>query len=152
MLKTQTQKLFVLLKQIVLPQSQHFIPKLFADEVVFQSADEPTFVKKLQKNDFDKDAFINKSYKTLKSGSTEDDHVITNSNANFLSENAQIRRNLSQVNNGQDNDFKNQKLTRLGSFTLSKIPKQHEDAVNKKLVDDTLEKDTFLSSKETLER
>ena len=61
------------------------------------------------------------------------------------------RRDLSSVFNDQDSEFDNNKLTNLDSVSVYKNPNSDKELVNKKYLDDELDKDTVLRFNRTLQ-
>ena len=68
-----------------------------------------------------------------------------------LREHSRNRRDLSTVFYDQDNEFQNNKLTILGSFTVNRNPIMDNEVSNEKYIDDGLYKNTILCFNETLE-
>ena len=61
------------------------------------------------------------------------------------------RRDLSSVFNDPDNEIDNNKLTNLDSVSVDRNPNSDRDLVNKKYLDDELDKKTVLRFNQTLE-
>ena len=53
--------------------------------------------------------------------------------------------------NDQDNEFDNNKLTKLGSITVNRNPNLDNELANKKYIDDELDKNTVLRFNQTLQ-
>ena len=54
------------------------------------------------------------------------------------------------VKNNQDNNLKDKKLTKLDSITVNRNPNSDNESVNKKYLDDELDKNTILRFNQTL--
>ena len=55
------------------------------------------------------------------------------------------------VENNQDNDLNDNKLTNLDSVTVNRNPSSDNELANKKYIDDSIEKSTILRFNQTLE-
>ena len=90
-----------------------------------------------------------------------DNEVITKAYVDqFHQENERSRRDLGidfydesndLVNNNQDNDFNDNKLTNLDSITVNRNPNSDDEVANKKYIDDELDKNTLLRFSQTLQ-
>ena len=81
------------------------------------------------------------------------DNVLSDllSYVNELHEINRNRRDLSSVFNDQDNEFDNNKLTRLDSITVNRNPTSGNELASKKYIDDELDKNTVLRFNQTLQ-
>ena len=68
-----------------------------------------------------------------------------------LHENSRKKRDLSSVFNDQDNEFDNNKLTNSDSVSVNRNPNSNKELVNKKYLDDELDKNTAIMFNRTLE-
>ena len=73
----------------------------------------------------------------------------TKSYVDSLHESSRNRRDLSSVFNDQDNEFDNNKLTNLDSFTVNANPSSDDKLSNKKYVEDSIGEGTILRSIQT---
>ena len=55
------------------------------------------------------------------------------------------------VENNQDNDLNDNKLTNLDSITVKRYPTSYNEVTNKKYIDDELDKSTILRLNQTLQ-
>ena len=91
-----------------------------------------------------------------------DDELITKAYVDqFHQDNERSRRGLGTdfyneskdlVNNNQDNNLNDEKLTNLNSITVNRNPSLDCELGNKKCVDDKLDKNTILRFNQTLEK
>ena len=56
------------------------------------------------------------------------------------------------VNNNQDNDLNDKKLTNIDSITINRNPTSNNEVSNKNNIDDELDKNTILRFNQTLEK
>ena len=68
-----------------------------------------------------------------------------------VQENSRNRRFLSTVINDQDNEFDNNKLKKLDSFTVNRAPMVENEVSTKKYNDDDIDKNTNLRFNQILE-
>ena len=55
------------------------------------------------------------------------------------------------VKNNQDNDFNDNKLTKIDSITVNRNPSSDDEISNKKYIDDEIDKNTIVKFNQTLE-
>ena len=75
----------------------------------------------------------------------------TKSYVDSLHESSRDRRELSSVFNDQDNEFDNNKLTKVYSVTVNRNPSLVNEVSNKKYVDESKGEGTLLRFNQTLE-
>ena len=134
-----------------LPQiDSHLCAKLYVDN----SIDESSLVRNNKDNDFNNNNLTNINSITLNTQAVNDNQVITKAYVDqFHQENERSRRDLGikfynesndLVKNNQDNDFNDNKLTNINSITINTTPTDNNHVINKKYVDDQLDKDTIV--------
>ena len=127
---------------IQLPQiDSHLTAKLYVDN----SIDEPSLVRNNQDNDFGNYNLTNINSITLNKPAEKDNEVITKSYVGqFHQENERSRRDAGLdfydessdlVKNNQDNDLKDNILTKINSITSNNNPTDDNRVSNKKYVD-----------------
>ena len=141
-----------------LPQiDSHLTPKLYVDN----SIDESSIVRKNRDNDFGNYNLTNINSITLNKQAKNDNEVITKAYVDqFHQENERSRRDVGLdfynesadlVKNNQDNDVNDKKLTNIDSIKVNRNPKSDNELVNKKYLDDELDKNTIVRFNQTLE-
>ena len=141
-----------------LPQiDSHLTAKLYVDN----SIDKPSLVRINQDNDFRNYNLTNINGITLNTQAVNDNEVITKAYVDqFHQENERSRRNVGidfynessdLVENNQDNDLYDIKLTNLDSITINRNPSSDNEVANKKIFDDELDENTVLRFNQTLE-
>ena len=135
----------------------HLTPKLYVDTEIDQSS----LVRNNQDNDFNNNNLININSITLNTQAVNDNEVITKAYVDqFHQENEQSRRDLGVdfynesndlVENNQDNNLNDRKLTNIDSITVNRNPTSDNELSNKKYIDDELDKNTILRFNQTLE-
>ena len=135
----------------------HLTPKLYVDNAV----DEPSVVRNNKDNDFGKYNFTNISSVTLNTQAVTDNQVITKAYVDqFHQENEQSRRDVGLdfykesndlVNNNQDNDFSDNRLTNVYTITIINNPTDDNHVSNKNYFDDELDKNTIVRFSRTLQ-
>ena len=137
-----------------LPQiDSHLTAKLYVDN----SIDQPSLVRK----NFNNNNLTNINSITLNTQAVGDNQVITKAYVDqFHQENERCRRDLKidfynesndLVKNNQDNDFNDKKLKNVNRITTNPNPTSDNQVVNKKYIDDELDKNTVLRFIQTLE-
>ena len=122
-----------------LPQiDSHLTAKLYVDNAI----DETSLVRNNQDNDFNNNNLTNINSITLNTQAVNDNQVITKSYVDqFHQENENSRRDLGigfydesndLVENNQDNDFNDNKLTNINSITINNNPTDSNHVSNKK--------------------
>ena len=125
-----------------LPQiDSHPTAKLYVDTEIDQSS----LVRNNQDNDFNNYNLTNINSISLNTQAVNDNQVITKSYVDqFHQENGRSRRDLSidfydesndLVENNQDNDFNDNKLTNINTITINNNPTDNNHVSNKKYVD-----------------
>ena len=130
---------------------EHLTAKFYVDRAVFHSVNESSLLgldpdEKLKRDEQDS---IN-----LNSTLTSPKRIIEWPNKSYVDSLHKINRNrrdLSSVYNDQDNEFDNNKLTNLDSVSVNRNPSSDHELVNKKHVDDELDKNTILRFNQTLQ-
>ena len=141
-----------------LPQiDSHWTAKLYVDN----SIDKPTLVRNTQDNDFNNKSITIINSIFLNKQAENDNDVITKSYADqFHQGNGRSRRDVGLdsydessdlVKNNQDNDFNDNKLTNTDSITINRNPTSDNEVINKKHIDDELDKNTILRFNQTLQ-
>ena len=141
-----------------LPQiDSHLTTKLYVDN----SIDEVSLVRNNKDNDFGNYNLTNINSITLNKQAENDNEVITKAYVDsFHQDNDRSRRDLGidfynesndLVRNNQDNDLNDKKLTNLDSIKVNRIPTSDDELVNKKYLDDELDKNTIVRFNQTLE-
>ena len=135
----------------------HLTPKLYVDNII----DESSLVRTNQDNDFDNYNLSNINSITLNKQAENDNEVITKAYVDqFHQENERSRRDVGLdfydesgdlVKNNQDNDFNDNKLTNLDSIKVNRDPTSDNELVNKKYLDNHLDKNTVLRFNQTFE-
>ena len=134
-----------------LPQiDSHLTPKLYVDREI----DQTSLVRNNQDNDFSNYNITNMHSITLNKQAENDNEVITKAYVDqFHQENERSRREIGfdfynessdLVKNNQDNDLNDNKLTNLDSITVNRKPNRDDELVNKKYIDDELDKNTIV--------
>ena len=142
-----------------LPQiDSHLTAKMYVDN----SIDETSLVRKNRDNDFGNYNLTNINSITLNKQAVNDNEVITKSYVDdqFHQENERSRRDVGLdfynesadlVKNNQDNDLNDKKLTNLDSIKVNRNPNSDNELVNKKYLDDELDKNTIVRFNHSLE-
>ena len=141
-----------------LPQiDSHLCAKLYVDSTV----DQPSLVRNNQDNDFGNHNLTNINSIILNKQTENDNEVITKAYVDqFHQENERSRRDVGLdfydesndlVKNNQDNDLNDNKLTNIDSIAVKRNPSSDYELVNKKYVDDELDKNTILRLSQTLQ-
>ena len=130
---------------------EHLTAKIYVDNAISYSVDESSMLRldpdeKLKLDEQDS-IFLNS---TLTSPKTIIKLPIE-SYVDSLHENSRKKRDLSPVFDDQDNEFDNNKLTNLDSVSVNRNPSSDKELVNKKYLDDQLDKSAVLRFKKTLE-
>ena len=140
-----------------LPQiDSHLTAKLYVDN----SIDESSLVRNNKDNDFGNYNLTNINSITLNKQAENDNEVITKAYVDsFHQDNERSRRDLGidfynesndLVKNNQDNDLNDKKLTNIDSIKVNRNPNSDNELVNKKYLDDELDKNTILRFNQTL--
>ena len=140
-----------------LPQiDSHLTAKLYVDNAI----DETSLVRNNQDNDFNNYNLTNINSITLNKQAENDNEVITKAYVDqFHQENERSRRDVGLdfynesndlVENNQDNDLKDNKLTNLDSVQVSRIPTSDNELASKKYIDDSIGEDTLFRFNQTL--
>ena len=140
-----------------LPQiDSHLTAKLYVDN----SIDESSLVRNNKDNDFANYNLTNINSITLNKQAENDNEVITKAYVDqFHQENERSRRDLGidffnesndLVKNNQDNDLNDNKLTNIDSIKVNRNPNSDDELVNKKYLDDELDKNTIVRFNQTL--
>ena len=146
---------FIQVNQI--PQiDSHLTAKLYVDN----SIDEVSLVRNNKDNDFSNYNLTNINSITLNKQAENDNEVITKAYVDqFHQENERSRRDVGLsfyneeedlVKNNQDNDLNDKKLTNLDSVKVNRNPNSDDELVNKKYLDDELDKNTIVRFNQTL--
>ena len=141
-----------------LPQiDSHLTAKLYVDNAI----NEATLVRNNQDKDFSNYNLTNINSITLNKQAENDNEVITKAYVDqFHQENKRSRRDLGidfynesndLVKNNQDNDLNDNKLTNIDSIKVNRNPNSDNELVNKKYLDDELDKSTIVRFNQTLE-
>ena len=141
-----------------LPQiDSHLTAKLYVDS----SIDEVSLVRNNRDNDFGNYNVTNINSITLNKQAENDNEVITKAYVDqFHQENERSRRDLGidfnnesndLVKNNQDNDLNDNKLTNIESIKVNRNPNSDNELVNKKYLDDELDKNIIVRFNQTLE-
>ena len=88
---------------------------------------------------------------TLNSEPTDDNHALTKSYVDCLSENDRNRQDMSLVINDRDYEFDYNKLINLDILTVNQNPTSDNELSNRKNVDYELNKNTFHRLFQTLQ-
>ena len=134
-----------------LPQIvSHQCAKLYVDN----SIDESSLVGNNKDNDFNNNNLTNINSIILNTQAVNDNEVITKAYVDqFQQENERSRRDLGVdfynesndlVQNNQDNNFNDNKLTNIKSISINNNPTNDIHVTNKKYIDDELDKDTIV--------
>ena len=128
----------------------HLTAKLYVDTEIDQSS----LVRNNQDNDFNNYNSTNINSITLNTQAVNDNEVITKAYIDqFHQENERSRRDVgldfydessNLVKNNQDTDFNDSKLTNINSITINNNPTDDNHVINKKSIDDQLDKDTIV--------
>ena len=137
--------------------NEHLTPKIYVDNKI----DETSLVRNKKDNDFGNYNLTNINSITLNKQAEIDNEVITKAYVDqFHNDNERIRRVLGLdfydessdlVNNNQDNNLNDKKLTTIDSITVNRNPSLDNEVSNKKYIDDELDKNTLLRFKQTLQ-
>ena len=144
-----TNALFIQVNQLPKIDS-HLTAELNVDSEI----DQPSLVRNNQDNDFNNNNLTNINSITLNTQAVNDDQVITKAYVDQShQEHERSRRDLGidfynesseLVKNNQDNDFNDNKLTNINSITINTTPTDNNHVINKKYIDDELDKDTIV--------
>ena len=128
----------------------HLTAKLYVDN----SIDETSLVRNNKDNDFGNYNLTKINSITLNKQGENDDEVNTKAYVDqFHQENERSRRDLGidfyaessdLVKNNQDSDFNDNKLTNINSITINNNPPDDNHTINKKYIDDELDKNTIV--------
>ena len=134
----------------------HLTPRLYVDNAI----DEPSLVRNNKDHDFGNYNLTNINSITLNKKAENDNEVITKAYVDqFHQENERSRRDVGldfydesndMVENNQDNDPNDKKLTYLDSITNNRNPTSDNEVSNKRYVDDSLGENTLLRFNQTL--
>ena len=141
-----------------LPQiDSHLTAKLYVDN----SIDESSLFRNNSDNDFGNYNLTNINSITLNKQAENGNEVITKAYVDqFHQDNEKSRRDLGidfydessdLVKNNQDNNFNNNKLTNIDSIQVNGNPNSDNELVNKKYLDDELDKNTIVRFNQTLQ-
>ena len=135
----------------------HLTPKVYVDA----SINESSLVRNNQDNDFNNNNLTNINSITSNKQAENDNEVITKAYVDqFHQENERSRRDLgidfydesnNLVENNQDNDLNDNKLTNLDSIQVNRNPISDNELTNKKYIDDELDKNTIVRFNQTLQ-
>ena len=122
---------------------------------VVNSIDESSLVRNNQDNDFNIINLTNMNSIALNTQAVNDNQVTTKAYVDqFHQENERSRRDLGKdfydesndlVENNQDNDLNDKKITNVDSITVNRNPTSDNKISNKKYIDDELDKNTIYS-------
>ena len=128
---------------------------------VDNSIDEVSLVRNNKDNVFGNYNLTNINSIILNKQAENDNEVVTKAYVDhFHQENERSRRDLGidfynesndLVKNNQDNDLNDNKLTNLDSTKVNRNPNQDNELVNKKYLDDELDKNTIVRFNQTLQ-
>ena len=131
--------------------------KLYVDN----SIDESSLVRNNRNNDFGNYNLTNINSITLNKQAENDNEVIKKAYVDqFHQENERSRRDIGLdfynessdlVKNNQDNDLNDNKLTNLDSIKVNRNPNSDNELVNKKYLDDELDKNTIVRFNQSLQ-
>ena len=141
-----------------LPQiDSHLTAKLFVDIAI----DESSVNRNNQDNDFNNYNLTNTNSNTLTKPAEKDNDVITKAYVDqFHQKKERSRQDLGigfyvessdLVKNNQDNDLIDNKLTNVDSISVNRNPNSNNELVNKKHLDDELDKNTVLILNQTIQ-
>ena len=132
-------------------------PKLYVDNAL----DEESLVRNNQDTDFSNYNLTNINSITLNKQAENDNGVNTKAYVDqFHNGNERNRRDLGLsfyneevglVKNNEDNDFIDNKLTKINSITINNNPTDDNHVCNKKYIDDELDKNTIVRYNQTLQ-
>ena len=110
---------------------EHFTPKNYVDQAVFQYVNEPSFLRlepdeKIKLDE--QDSIILSSTLTSLKAIIE---LPTKSYVDSLHESNRSRRDISSVFNDQSNEFENKKLSKLDNVTVKRNPSSYNEVANK---------------------
>ena len=135
----------------------HLPPKIYVDNAI----DETSLVKKIQDNDFNNYILTNINSITLNIEAVTVNLVITKAYVDqFQQANERSRRDFGLyiynessdlVKNNQDNNFIDYKLTVLDSVSVDTNPCLKSELVNKKFLDDELDRNTIVRFNQTFQ-
>ena len=140
---------------------EHLTAKYYVDKAISDSIDESSLVRNNKDNDFGNYNLTNINSITLNTQAVNDNEVITKAYVDqFHQENERSRRDLGIdfydesndiVKNNQDNDLNDNKLTNIDSIKVNRNPNSDNELVNKKYLDDELDKNTIVRFNQTLQ-
>ena len=141
-----------------LPQiDSHLCAKLYVDT----STDEISLVRNNRDNNFGNYDLTNNNSITLNKQAVNDNEVITKAYVDqFRQENGRSRRDVGLdfynessdlVKNNRDDDLNDNKLRNSDSIKVKRNPNSDNELVNKKYLDDELDKNTIVRFNQTLE-
>ena len=129
---------------------EHLTPKVYVNHAISNIVDES-----LLKSDPDEKLKLDEQDSiVLNSSSTLPKTIIeipTKKYVDSLHESSRYRRDLSPVFNDQDNEFDNNKQTKLDSITVNRDSSSDNELANKKFIDDSKGESTLLRFNQTLE-
>ena len=139
-----------------MPQiDSHVTAKLYVDNAV----DEPSLVRNNRDTNFNNYNLTNTNSITLKTKAVNDNEVITKAYVDqFHQENERSRRDLGIdfydessdiVENNQDNDLIDNKLTNINSIRINNNPTDDNHVSNEKCIDNELDKNTIVRFNQT---
>ena len=129
---------------------EHLTPKMYVDQAISKIVDESLLRSDLDEklNLDEQDSIVLNSFSTLPKTITE---LPTKSYVDSFYESSRNTRDLSSVFNDPDNEFYNNKLTTLDSFTVNRDPNLDNELSNENYVDDSIAEGTLLRFNQTLE-
>ena len=141
-----------------LPQiDSHLTAKLYVNTEI----DQPSLVRNNQDNDFGNYNLTNINSITLNKQAENDNEDITKAYVDqFHNDNERNRGDLvvkfygesnDLVENNQDKDFNDNKLTNINSITINNNPTDDDHVKSKKFIDDELDKNTIVRFNQTLQ-
>ena len=135
----------------------HLTTKIYVDNII----DESSLVRNNKDNDFGNYNLTNINNITLNKQAENKNEVITKAYVDqFHQENERSRRDLGidfynessdLVKNNQDNDLNDNKLKNIDSIKVNRNPNSDNELVNKKYLDDELDKNTIVRFNQTLQ-
>ena len=135
----------------------HLTAKLYVDTEIHQ----PSLVRNIQDSDFHNNNLTNIDSITLNKQAENDNEVISKAYVDqFHNDNERNSRDVALsfyneevdlVKNNQDNDLNDNKLTNIDSITVNRNPSSDNELVNKKYLDDELNKNTIVRFNQTLQ-
>ena len=137
--------------------NKHLTPKILVDNAI-----EKSIAKNNRDKIFNSHNLSNKKSINLNTQAVNVDHVITNAYVDqFHQENEQSRRNVGLhfynestdlVKHNEANDLNDNKLTKLDSITVKRIPSSDKELANKNYVDDSIGEGNVLRFNQTLQK